>query len=344
MRRLAETGTGIGEKMNDKTCLITGGAGFIGSNVAVALAQKGWRVVVSDWFEDGNKWNNLHDATITDFLQPPELPAFLEREGGTLDTVIHMGAISATTETDVDALVTNNIRLTLDLWEFCTRADVPFIYASSAATYGDGEQGFTDDWSSAALLQLRPLNAYGWSKLAVDRRIVQDVEARRPVPPQWVGLKFFNVYGPREEHKGSMRSVISQFTPRILAGETVNLFRSHNPAYEDGGQLRDFVHVDDCVAVILWLLDTPEVSGIFNLGTGKARSFLDLTNACFAALNQEPRICFIDTPDAIRAKYQYFTEANMTALRAAGYGAGFKSLEDGVMDYVRSWVQLYAGN
>lgn len=322
-----------------KTCLVTGGAGFIGANIVTALAQRGWRVVVSDWLETGEKWKNLDDVTVSDYILPPELPALLARGG--IDAVIHMGAISATTETDVDKLVTNNIRLSLDLWAFCAEVEIPFLYASSAATYGDGDQGFNDDPSRTALERLRPLNAYGWSKLAVDRRIAQDIALGRPAPPQWAGLRFFNVYGPREEHKGSMRSVVSQITPRILAGEEIKLFRSHNPAYEDGGQLRDFVHVDDCVAVILWLLDNPRASGLFNLGTGQARSFLDLARSAFAALDAEPRIAFIDTPEAIRAKYQYFTEANMARLRAAGCEHKFKSLEDGVSAYVQSWVQRY---
>lgn len=325
--------------MAQVTVLITGGAGFIGSNIAEALARQGWRVIISDWLEQGEKWKNLNDITVTDFLLPPELPAYLERHGGDLDAVIHMGAISATTETNVDKLVSNNIRLSLDLWDFCTRACIPFLYASSAATYGDGEQGFVDDWSSTALERLRPLNAYGWSKLVVDRRIAQDVEAGRSTPPQWVGLRFFNVYGQREEHKANMRSVISQLIPCILAGKTVTLFRSHNPSYEDGGQLRDFVHVSDCVAVILWLLEHPQVSGGFNLGTGNARSFLDLAKAAFAALDQEPRIDYVDTPEAIRAKYQYFTEADLTRLRAAGCGHSFHSLEVGVANYVQNWVQ-----
>jgi ADP-L-glycero-D-manno-heptose 6-epimerase len=328
-------------KSKPKLALVTGGAGFIGSNIVAALAQHGWRVVVCDWFETGTKWQNLTEVTVTDFVAPPDLPAFLARSAGHLDAVIHMGAISATTETDVDKLVQNNIRLSLDLWTYCSENDVAFIYASSAATYGDGQQGFDDDWSGVALDRLRPLNAYGWSKLAVDRRISQDISLGLPTPPQWAGLRFFNVYGPREEHKGNMRSVVSQMTPRILAGDTVTLFRSHNPAYRDGGQLRDFIHVDDCVAVILWLLDNHDVSGVFNLGTGQARSFVDLAQASFAALGKTPDIAYIDTPEAIRAKYQYFTEANMAQLRAAGCHHEFKSLEDGVALYVNNWVQRY---
>lgn len=180
----------------------------------------------------------------------------------------------------------NNIRLSIDLWDYCAWHDTAFIYASSAAVYGHGDKGFDDDGSVEALARLRPLNAYGWSKLAVDRRFARDVAQGARVPRHWAGLRFFNVYGPREEHKGGMRSVISQITPRVLAGEAVRLFRSHRPDYADGGQLRDFIFVSDCVAVILWLLDHPEANGIFNLGTGKARSFHDLALAVVLLLAQ----------------------------------------------------------
>ena len=212
------------------------------------------------------------------------------------------------------------------------------IYASSAATYGDGAAGFDDDGSVAALARLRPLNPYGRSKHLFDRAVAHRVSDRAPRPPQWAGLKFFNVYGPGEGHKGPMRSVVVQVYEQAVAGGPVRLFRSHRPEVPDGGQKRDFIYVADCAQVVLWLLDNPTVSGLFNLGTGAARSFEDLARAVFAALDEKPAITYIDTPPAIRARYQYFTQANMERLRDAGYAAPFTSLEDGVAEYVRRYL------
>jgi ADP-L-glycero-D-manno-heptose 6-epimerase len=209
------------------------------------------------------------------------------------------------------------------------------IYASSAATYGDGSAGFDDEPTREALARLRPLNAYGWSKHLFDRRVLRSVEEGEAAPPQWAGLKFFNVYGPNEYHKGGMKSVIAQKLPLAVADQPVTLFRSHHPDYPDGGQRRDFVFVDDCVDVVLWLLDNPDVSGIFNLGTGTDRSFAALAKAIFAALGKEPQISFIDMPEAIRDKYQYYTRARMDRLRAAGYDRAFTSLEEGTRAYVQ---------
>lgn len=324
-----------------RSVVVTGCAGFIGSNVALALSRRGWRVIACDWFEDGEKWRNVADVELSDIVSPPDLISFLHRNQKSVDAIVHLGAISSTTERAVDRLVQNNIRLTIDLWEWCARTGTTFLYASSASVYGDGSHGFDDDWSRDALSRLEPLNAYGWSKLVVDRRISMDVSEGRAAPLHWAGLRFFNVYGPREEHKGTMRSVVSQITPQILADRGVSLFRSHNPKYPDGGQLRDFIHVDDCVGVISWLLDNPGVNGIFNVGTGKARSFKDLALAVYAALQREPNITYIDTPSEIRAKYQYFTEARMERLRAAGYAQDFTSLEEGVAAYVRDWISRY---
>lgn len=318
--------------------LVTGGAGFIGSNIVAALAEQGREVVVCDWLRQDERWRNIAKHAVADVILPSALPQWLERTGTAVEAIIHMGAISATTETDVDAIVANNIRLTLDLWEWCTRLGVPLIFASSAATYGDGEQGFDDDGSLDALATLRPLNAYGWSKHLVDRRIAALLARGEPHPPQWAGLKFFNVYGPNEYHKGSMKSVVAQSCATVAAGEPLRLFRSYRPDYADGGQLRDFVYVRDCVDVILWLLDNRHVSGLFNLGTGQARSWLDLARSLFAALDRPERVEFIPMPDQLQAKYQYFTEARMDRLRAAGYDRPFHSLEDGVHDYVRTYL------
>jgi ADP-L-glycero-D-manno-heptose 6-epimerase len=316
--------------------VVTGGAGFIGSNIVGALAEAGSRVVISDVWRTGGKWRNIAPARLHDIVRPDTLPAWLDRHSGNVAAIVHMAAISSTTETDIDRFVANNIRLSLDLWEWCAANATRFIYASSAATYGDGSVGFGDDQSPAALAELRPLNAYGWSKHVVDRRIIDDVVHGRPRPPQWAGLKFFNVYGANEAHKGDMQSVVSKVCPLVEAGSPVHLFKSHHPGYADGGQLRDFVYVKDCVATVMWLLRKPTVSGLFNIGSGTARSFVDLVKAVGAAVGREPDIRFIDTPAELRDKYQYFTQADMTKLRAAGFDQPFHSLEDGVQDYVRS--------
>jgi ADP-L-glycero-D-manno-heptose 6-epimerase len=320
----------------DDLIVVTGGAGFIGSHIVGALAEAGFRVVISDLLRSGAKWRNIVAVPLYDLLRPDNLSEWLRRHGDKVAAVVHMGAISSTTETDVDRFVANNIRLTLDLWEWCAANATRFIYASSAATYGDGRAGFSDDQSPAALAELRPLNAYGWSKHVIDRRIVDDVVRGRPSPPQWAGLKFFNVYGSNERHKGDMQSVVSKIYPVVEAGGTVQLFRSHNPQYRDGGQLRDFVYVEDCVAVVSWLLREPTVSGLFNVGTGAARSFLDLVHAVGAAAGRVPEVRFVDTPIELRDKYQYLTQADIAKLRSAGFDRPFHSLEDGVRDYVQS--------
>jgi ADP-L-glycero-D-manno-heptose 6-epimerase len=319
--------------------VITGGAGFIGSNLVAALEERGHtELVVSDRLGSGNKWRNIAKRELAALLDPDQLFGFLHKHRDEIEAVFHLGAVTSTTETDGDLFVRDNIMLSLDLWHWCAASATRLIYASSAATYGDGQQGFDDDSSSTALATLRPLNAYGWSKHAVDRRVVRLAARGGPAPPQWAGLKFFNAYGPNEYHKGDMASVISRLYPRILAGEPARLFRSHHPDYPDGGQLRDFVWVGDCVAVMLWLFDTPAVSGLFNVGTGRARSWLDLAHAVFAAAGQAPRIEFIDMPEALRDKYQYFTEARMDRLRAAGYQRQATSLEDGVRTYCRDYL------
>jgi ADP-L-glycero-D-manno-heptose 6-epimerase len=315
--------------------LVTGAAGFIGSNIARMLAEDGADVVVCDWFGQGAQWTYLADVRLHDIVRPEVLSDWLAMHGDEVETVIHMGAISATTETDVDRIVELNVRATLDLWRFATTQRATFIYASSAATYGDGSAGFVDDDSEAALARLRPLNAYGWSKQVADRRFAHDAALGRPTPPKWAGLKFFNVYGPNEAHKGGMRSVIHQIYPLAARGESVSLFKSDNPAFADGGQLRDFIYVQDICAIVRNMLQAERLSGIYNAGTGQARSFADLARAVFAAVGQPERIHYRDMPEALKGKYQYFTEADGSKLRAHGLAPNFHGLEDGVADYVR---------
>jgi len=315
--------------------VVTGGAGFIGSNIVWSLERRGLGpVVVADRLGAGDKWKNIAKREIADVIPPGRLLDFLDASAGAVSAVIHMGAISATTERDADLIFENNFALSMDLWRWCTAHEVRFIYASSAATYGNGAEGFDDDATPEGLARLRPMNAYGWSKHLFDRRIVRMVENGEPRPPQWAGLKFFNVFGPNEYHKDRMKSVVAQIQPVAARGETCRLFKSHRPDYEDGGQLRDFVWVDDCVRIVDWLLDNGDVSGIFNAGTGQARSFLDLATAVYRALDKEPKIEYIDTPEDIRDRYQYFTQANMDKLRAAGFDEPMTALEDAVRSYV----------
>jgi len=314
--------------------LVTGGAGFIGSNLVTALSARGEEVIVCDRLRDGPKWQNLRNAVIAGLVSPDDLPRWLEG-APKLEAVFHLGAVSATTVTDGDLVAATNLNLTLRLWDWCAWQGVPFIYASSAATYGDGAQGFDDDAMPEALARLRPLNLYGWSKHATDRRIAQMLGHGQSAPPQWAGLKFFNVYGPNEAHKGRMASVVLHKWRQVAAGEAATLFASDRPDVADGGQLRDFVHVDDCVAAMLWLLANPEVSGLFNVGTGTARSFADLATALLAARGQPAEVRYVPMPEDLRGRYQYFTEARMDRLREAGFDHPPTSLEEGVARYVR---------
>jgi ADP-L-glycero-D-manno-heptose 6-epimerase len=317
--------------------IVTGGAGFIGSNLVAQLSDAGEKVVVSDWLGCDQKWKNIGKRNLFDFVFPEDLPNFLERVSGDVAAVVHMGAISSTTAVDGDEILRRNIGASKALWTFCSEKQKPLIYASSAATYGDGEVGFDDSEFPNELARLRPLNLYGWSKHAFDRWAVARA-GEGFAPPQWVGLKFFNVYGPNEYHKGDMQSIVAKMFAPLKAGETVRLFRSHRDGIKDGEQLRDFVYVKDCVAVMRWLLVNPGISGLFNLGTGKARSFKDLVESIGLALRKPATIDYIDMPLSMRDRYQYYTQASMNKLRAAGYTEAFHSLEAGVADYVCSYL------
>jgi ADP-L-glycero-D-manno-heptose 6-epimerase len=317
--------------------LVTGGAGFIGSNVVAALNEAGRAdIAVNDVLGTDGKWRNLAKRQVADVIAPADLFGWLD--GRKLDAVIHMGAISDTTATDADLVMENNFRTSMRLLDWCTGARVPFIYASSAATYGDGTEGFSDDWSPASLQKLKPMNLYGWSKQLFDQAVAERFVKKEKLPPQWAGLKFFNVFGPNEYHKGEMMSLVAKRFDDARAGRPVRLFKSHRPGIGDGEQRRDFIYVDDAIAVVRWLMQTPQVSGIFNVGTGKARSFRDLISALFRALGLEPKIEYVDMPENIRGQYQYFTEAKVDHLLSAGYNAGFTSLEDGVKRYVSEFL------
>lgn len=317
--------------------LVTGGAGFIGSNLVAALAASGQEIVVNDRLDESNQYN-LNKRGGLETVAPDELLPWLDSASRKPDAIFHMGAISSTVERNVDLIMRNNYLLSLRLWEWATRHQIPFIYASSAATYGVGEHGFDDSNDPDALQRLKPLNSYGWSKLLFDRAAVQMAGAGI-APPQWAGLRFFNVYGPNEYHKGGQRSVVPQFWQQIRENKKARLFKSHDPDYADGGQLRDFVHVSDTVSVMQWLLDSTQVSGIFNLGTGQARSFDDLAAAIFNTLDMPRDVEYIPMPDNVRNQYQYFTEARMDRLRAAGYDKPFTTLEDGVRSYVGDYLE-----
>jgi ADP-L-glycero-D-manno-heptose 6-epimerase len=319
--------------------LVTGGAGFIGSNIVEALErEERGPIVVCDTLGVDNKWRNISKRTLHDWINPEILFEYLEDFGDQITGVIHMGAISSTTVTDGDLVMGTNFLLSLDLMKWCAEASIPFIYASSAATYGDGAGGFVDNEDFDHLRALTPLNLYGWSKNHFDQRVIQGINLKEKMPPQWAGLKFFNVYGPNEYHKGAQQSVVSHIYSQIKQGNHAKLFKSYKPEYPHGGQLRDFIWVGDCVKVVLWLLDNPNVSGIFNVGTGQARSFEDLAKSVYRALGEKPDIKYIDMPESLKDKYQYFTQASMDKLRSKGYDFPMTSLEDGVQKYIQNYL------
>lgn len=322
--------------------IVTGGAGFIGSNLVAGLEEKGISdIVVCDVLGSDDKWRNIAKREVRDIVRPETLFEYMKNYENDIKTIFHMGAISSTTERNVDLIIENNIILSRRLWRWCAERGVRFIYASSAATYGDGSQGFSDDDAPGHLAALRPLNPYGWSKHVFDRRtsrLVHENDGREKMPPQWAGLKFFNVYGPNEYHKGDQMSVVCKLFPQVVAGAAAKLFKSHHPEYDDGGQMRDFIYVRDCVDVMLWLYENPKVNGLFNIGTGKARSFKDLAEAVFKAAGRAPKINYIDMPEQLQDKYQYYTQAEMDKLRKAGYGKPFTELEEGVARYVQDFM------
>ncbi len=306
---------------------ITGAAGFIGSNLAHRLAGMGHHLFLVDHLFSAAKAANWVGLSRFCFATENMFLDALRWRNLPIDAVFHLGACSRTTETDWEYLLWNNVRFSQAIWTWCTESECPFYYASSAATYGDGSLGFDDRTPPG---RLKPLNLYGKSKNDFDIWVWSRIAEGLPAPPRWAGLKFFNVYGPREAHKGTMASVVWHACSQILETGEVRLFKSNDPAYPDGGQKRDFVFVEDCIDHLLWLWEHPEVSGLFNSGSGSPRTFEDLARAVFAALGREPRIRFIDLPAELEDQYQNFTRADMTRLRGAGYARPATTLEDGV--------------
>lgn len=312
--------------------IVTGGAGFIGCNLIAELNRRGEQaILVVDSLGTGGKWRNLVGLKYEDFMDKALFREGMWREGllDNVQAVFHLGACSVTTESDADYLVDNNYAYSRELCTWCLERGARFIYASSAATYGDGSLGYSDN--DDVTPSLHPLNMYGYSKQMFDLWALAN-----GLFSEIAGLKYFNVYGPREDHKGEMRSVVNKAHSQILDSGEVTLFKSYHPDYRDGEQKRDFVCVTDAVDVILWFLDNPSISGLFNCGTGIARTWNDLASATFAAMDREPKIRYIEMPGALIEKYQYFTEADMTKLRAAGYATPPTNLEDGARFYVQS--------
>ena len=312
--------------------LVTGGFGFIGSNLVNALCKIGEKVVICDYDKLYKKDYFSNTDYIVNFVEPKNIEDFIF--SNKVNVVYHLGATSSTTSKDGNAIWLNNVFFSIKIWKICATKKIRFIYASSASTYGNGKKGFIDDNNLNLMSKLKPLNLYGWTKLQVDLRYLYSVSYLKLQPSQWVGLKFFNVYGSNEFHKHDMKSVILKTYLQIKKNHQTNLFKSHNNKYQDGEQKRDFIYVKDCIKVLLWFLKNPNKSGIFNVGTGVSRTFLDLVSNVYKEMNRNININFIEMPENIRDKYQYETIAMMSNLRSIGYKNKFCSLEEGIKDYI----------
>ena len=331
--------------MSQKTIVVTGATGFIGSNLLYALEERGYSDIVGiDSFGDGEKWKNVANRSFVQFVLPEQTQAFLEQKTQAITAIIHLGGISTTTETNVDEIVRTNIQLSINLYEFCKKNRIQFIYASSAATYG----GTINDWESFEDYQdikhlqlLKPMNAYGWSKHCIDKYIAID-RAREQFDNQVVGLKFFNVYGPNEYHKGEQMSVIAKFHQQYIKYGKAKLFKFDNRyrshMLDKRAPRRDFVYVDDCVAVIIWMLEHQEVNGLFNVGTGIATSFEMVAKIVAESLGKEPAIEYIEMPELLQSQYQDYTCSNIDKLRSVGFKAEMTSEKEGVKEYVKKYL------
>jgi ADP-L-glycero-D-manno-heptose 6-epimerase len=326
----------------NKTILLTGAAGFIGSYLLGFLNKQGYKnIIIADDFSDEDKWFNFDLKDFSEKIDRETLFDWLKITDTRIDFVFHLGARTDTTEFDYSVHEKWNVEYSKNIWNYCTEKNIPLVYASSAATYGAGELGYKDDHE--LIYQLKPLNPYGVSKNEFDKWAIKrsqesGVGSQKSTPTFWTGLKFFNVYGPNEYHKGRMASMVFHGYNQIKKTGKVNLFKSHRPDFKDGEQLRDFIYVEDVAKVCCWLMDNSIASGLYNLGTGKARSFKDLLNAVFSSLGLPSNIEYINMPKDIRDKYQYFTEADMTKLRAAGYNDEFYTVEEGVKDYAAGYL------
>jgi ADP-L-glycero-D-manno-heptose 6-epimerase len=317
----------------NKIIVLTGAAGFIGSYLLGFLNKQGFKnIIIADEFDEEDKWFNFDSKEFMAKVEREELLDWLAENKPAISFVFHLGARTDTTEFDYTVHEKLNVAYSKKIWNYCVASNIPLVYASSAATYGSGELGYNDDHELVE--KLHPLNPYGVSKNEFDKWALHQTEK----PPFWAGLKFFNVYGPNEYHKGRMASVIFHSFNQVRSTGKVKLFKSHRPDFKDGQQLRDFIYVEDVAKVCYWLMNNTVQSGLYNLGTGKARSFEDLAKATFAAMGKAPVIEYIDMPEDIRDKYQYFTEASMSKLQNAGYSANFYSLEEGVSDYVKNYL------
>jgi len=322
-----------GKAMNGKI-IVTGGAGFIGSNIVKALNIEGYnQIIIVDHLTDNGKWKNLIDLKFIAYFDRNDFLEELKKDNPLFKDVkiiIHMGACTNTTEKNENYIIDNNTIYSKYLFDYAKGRNIRFIYASSAATYGNGSKGYNDKE-----LDLQPLNCYGYSKYLFDQWVLNSKEK----PLQWVGLKFFNVFGPKEYHKGQMASVVYHGYHQVIKDGEIRLFKSYKAQYKDGEQKRDFIYVKDAVRVVLFLINNPHINGIFNVGTGEARTFLDLAISVFRALNLKPNIRFIDMPEHLKDKYQYFTEADISSLRNAGYSEEFTPLESAIEDYVVNYLK-----
>ena len=315
--------------------LVTGGAGFIGSALVWELNRRGCeRIVIADFLETSEKWRNLAPLAFEDYVDAGDLLARIEAKSlGRFDLILHMGACSSTTERDASYLARNNYQFTKELAGCALTASTRFVYASSAATYGDGDAGMSDDASLPNLRKLRPLNMYGYSKQMFDL-----YAAQRGLLDRIVGVKFFNIFGPNEGHKGDMRSLVNKAFHQVQKTGEISLFRSHRPDYADGEQKRDFLYVKDAVAMTLHLAAADNTAGLFNIGSGDASTWRELASAVFAALGKPPSIQYIDIPEDLRSRYQYFTQADIGRLRKSGYSASVTPLSAAVADYVGNYL------